>query len=136
MPAPLPATNPWLRNQGKTNYLSNIRTTPGLNYEHVSDPIPSKVNPNSFQNGTPQNNFNSLVGEFNLLNQLIDLEKMVRLVRELNSQLRGCTNELNKFIKFNQFCQSKFMANTNTANTCQLDVARGTRTGSGPVSRN
>lgn len=53
-----------------------------------------------------------------MLNQLIDLEKMVRLVRELNSQLRGCSSDLEKFMKLSKFCQTQFKATEAEINQC------------------
>lgn len=99
IPAPLPTTNPWLNNRGgRFNDVSRV------------PPPPEKVD--------TQTNFNSLVSEFNMLNQLVDLEKMVRLVRELNMQLRGCTSDLEKFLKFSKFCQTQFKATETEINQC------------------
>lgn len=113
VPAPTPTTNPWMRNQKHVTERTNIEPNSTQNLEKVSSVIyPQSVNPD------PQSNFSTLTEELNVLNQLIDLEKMVRLVKELNLQLRGCTNELDKFLKFNKFCQNFSMANTNIAYSC------------------
>lgn len=112
VPAPLPTTNPW---NSKKSHEAPAPRWPNNNLSSVAPP---KMNENA-QNKDAQATFNTLVSELNMLNQLIDLEKMVRLVRTLNSQLRGCTNELDKFLKFNQFCQTYFMTNDNSATRCQ-----------------
>lgn len=120
VPAPEPTTNPW-KNQTATTSARRMGITPTTNMRsnYVSSVISHQVGSSLPQNSNPQTNFSSLLTELNVLNQLIDLEKMVRLVRELNLHLRGCTNELEKFLKFHQFCQNSFEANEISALSCQ-----------------
>lgn len=59
-----------------------------------------------------QCNFTDLVSEFNVLGQLVDLNKMINLVRELNSLLKKCKDELEKFMTLNNFCLKHFQAQT------------------------
>lgn len=59
------------------------------------------------------NNFNSLVSEFNMLNNLIDINKMLQLVREINRLLANCKDNLEKFVTLNNFCQKNFKATIN-----------------------
>lgn len=60
---------------------------------------------------TASNDLSGLVREFNVLNNLIDLSKMLNLVRELNKVLANCKDDLEKFEKLNEFCQTNFKAN-------------------------
>lgn len=116
VPAPLPATNPWTNNRG------NPWTSKEVIEPNVS---------NAPQINDSQLNFNNMVSEFQTLNQLIDIDKMVRLVRELNSQLRGCNSEFEKFMHFNKFCQTLFKATESELNRClPQDAVAGTQMGS------
>lgn len=117
MPAPMPTTNPWL-NRMKPREARNMPLAPPPNVRnnYVSSVISQEFTGPSPQKSDHQTNFSSLIGEFNVLNQLIDLERMVRLVRELNSQLRSCKDEMEKFFILNQFCQFHFKANETTTN--------------------
>lgn len=105
IPAPIPTTNPWNNNRGqKANEVNRV--------------APPQTNNVTHQRDQPQTSFNTLVSEFQMVNQLIDLDKMIRLVRELNLELTNSTNELEKFVKFNKFCQTHFMANESQNNRC------------------
>lgn len=50
----------------------------------------------------------NLIGEFDELNKIIDIDRMIAYVKELNNQLRSCKNELEKFITFNNFGKNYF----------------------------
>lgn len=115
IPAPMPKTNPWNGNHPDMRR----ETAPGsfITNNYVSTGNQSKHNDRMNETTDTPNNFSALAREMTELNQLIDLGKMVRLVRQLNSELRGCSNEIDKFIKFNQFCQNNFKAIETAANS-------------------
>lgn len=107
VPAPLPQINAW----------TNIgRAVPHLGQElHDSVSRPRSTNT---EEQNPQINFNTLVSEFTELNQLLNVEHMVNLIRELNKQLRTCQTDLEKFLKFNNFCQLNFTADSGRSKQC------------------
>lgn len=107
VPAPVPEVNPWV-NTGRSILQTGQKPT-----ERAF--IPRTINT---EEPDPQMNFNSLVSEVTELNQLINVEHMVKLIRELNSQLRTCQSELEKFSKFNNFCQVNFKADFEKAKQC------------------
>lgn len=117
VPAPMPLNSPWISNNMNRGRITGTNGTPSM--FNVSSVIPNRVtNENEHNKNDSQSNFSSLINELNVLNQLIDLEKMVRLVRELNIQLRDCTTDQEKIFKFNQFCQTHFKTNEISANPC------------------
>lgn len=93
--APPPTVNAWTQRAT----LSERMQTPHTPFVAVSG------------NKNIQNNITDLVSEFNILDQLVDLNKMLLLVRELNTLLRDCKDELEKFVTLNNFCLKNFLAN-------------------------
>lgn len=92
--APLPRVNVWAQPTGLA------QRTPAV---PANDPMMAG------DMGTA-NNFKDLVSEFNVLNDLIDINKMLHLVRELNRLLATCKDGLEKFVTLNNFCQKHFRA--------------------------
>lgn len=97
--APPPLTNAWTQ-RTITNERSNAAHTPITTTTEASN---------------TQTNFTDLVSEFNMLGQLLDLNKMLILVRELNNLLKTCKDDLEKFVTLNNFCIKNFKANPQTA---------------------
>ena len=50
----------------------------------------------SYENQQNLHDFHTLMGEINILNELCDLGKMLRLVRNLNGKLVNCKSDLEK----------------------------------------
>lgn len=97
VPAPAPTNNAWARG----NPL-NKPPTQTIHHE------PATTNNFSQQSANNNNSFNGLVSEMDELSQLINLDKMFKAVKQLNQLLRNCTNELDKFKTFYNFCQANF----------------------------
>lgn len=101
VPAPLPKINAWAKTD-RAGPLSGQEPE-----EHISR---HRTITTTEQN--PQINFNTLVSEFNELNQLINVEHMVNL--------RTCQTDLEKFLKFKNFCELNFTADSHRAMQCIL----------------
>lgn len=87
----------------KVSYANIINN----NKNETSTLLGHGVNIPNLQNN-PNNNINSfstLMNEFNTLNKLVDIDKMLNMVRELNANLVNCTDEIQKFMIFQQVCQ-------------------------------
>lgn len=100
IPAPPPKTNPWLAQNRSQNH------------QVAEQAQPRQVN-NLFQNNvesenSDNNTFTTLLGEFQTLNSLVDLEYMLKLVKELNLKLINCKNEMEQFLVINRFCSERF----------------------------
>lgn len=104
VPAPLPRVNQWFKNSDSSIAPNNVQRSI----------IREGISHTNNQQET-HTNFQSLVSEFGELNRLINLDNMIKLVRDINSQLRCCKNELEKFMKFNKFCMDNFLACETTA---------------------
>lgn len=59
---------------------------------------------NQNQNGS-KDDLNTLLSELNTLNQLCDIKKMINMVRELNLNLKDCTDNIQKLLIFQSICQ-------------------------------
>lgn len=110
IPAPIPTTNPWSMGNPFNRTAQNqqqIRTTaPPTDYAHGH----GSTNLQIHTQPSTSNNIYNLIGEFDELNKMIDIDRMFAYVKELNNQLRSCNNELEKFITFNNFCKKYFSA--------------------------
>lgn len=117
--APVPKANPWFQNNkeipNKENIPQSVRASVSVlvpnsaqNQYSASNSVNNK---NTAKSDNPQELFKDLVSEFSTLNQSVDLLKMLNLVRELNSELKNCSNNFEKFMTINNFCQTKLMAN-------------------------
>lgn len=100
--APAPVTNAWdarrqaLAAQNETMMTPEPRTTrPPL----LLTPPTNK--PSQIAGGT--NQLSSITDEFNKLNQLIDLDQMLKRVKYLNNKLENCNSEIEKFQVFYKF---------------------------------
>lgn len=89
-PAPLPAFNPW------TGGRTAIQRHP--------PPASNNEGQRLRESESSASGFSELCGEINALNQLIDVNKMLGLVKNLNAQLAHCKTEFEKFQVFNSFC--------------------------------
>lgn len=105
-PAPIPQTNAWQKPQrGPTTIHEPTILASGA---RISATLTKGSNP-----GPPgDNQFDMLVSEFKELNSLINMNRMITLVRTLNASLKSCTTELEKFNTFTIFCQNNFGAET------------------------
>lgn len=104
--APIPTTNPWFKNRtANPNTALPQNTTAQPTQQHQQQQQQqTQQHPNNQLSG-----FNELTNEIAQLNQLINIEKMLQLVKELNAKLRSCTSEMEKFLAFNNFVQNKFV---------------------------
>lgn len=114
IPAPIPE-NAWKRNRTGKNQNVAPPSTPTTSEQ-------ARRNTNKQDNvempDLGDNNFTSLVSEFNELNSLVDLNYMISLVRKLNSTLKNCKNDLEKFITVNNFCKHNFGAENSSTTQC------------------
>ncbi|XP_076660776.1 uncharacterized protein LOC143364175 [Halictus rubicundus] len=60
---------------------------------------------NSNQDKGDLSDFISLTNEINQLNKLVNIKQMLDLVRELNNQIKHCSNKVEQFQIFIEFCQ-------------------------------
>lgn len=86
IPAQIPTNNP----SAKGNPFTATR-----------DPVPATQLPNPHSKQTLS--FNELVSEIDELNLLIDINKMLNAVKQLNQILKSCNSELQKFKAFFDF---------------------------------
>ena len=120
IPAPPPLINPWQRNiqqrlqqqtqqqyqQQQTTQSQQNQTQPQPQQKTIQHQQPTQQQqPNLMQN---MNKFSELTSEFAQLNTLINVDKMLQLVRDLNAKLRECNNELEQFVAFQNFCATRF----------------------------
>lgn len=122
--APIPTVNPWAKHQATENghipktSVNNLVPNSALIEKSENSATNSAImNKSSVNSANPQLIFKELVSEFSTLNQTVDLLKMLNLVRELNSELKNCSNEMEQFMTINTFCQTKFMANNSSQRT-------------------
>lgn len=114
IPAPIPE-NAWQRNKIGRNQ-DVVPPNMLRKSEQTSRNISQRSNGEMRDLG--DNNFTLLVSEFNELNSLIDLNHMISLVRKLNTSLKTCKNDLEKFIAVNNFCKLNFGAEKSTTSQC------------------
>lgn len=100
VPSTGPTINPWIRE-------------PQLRRESY-EMIQTRLH----NNKDNQHSVQTLISEFNELDKLINIDNMIRLVRELNLTLRTCDNQLDKFLKFREFCNKISMADNNKESQC------------------
>lgn len=112
IPAPIPSINAW---NHKRNQLPLSRVAGNIATQ--SSEIPQNMN--RLQNHNSGDNFNSLVSEFIELDSLINMNRMISLVRSLNAALRKCVSELDKFQTFNSFCLQNFGADKTVPSQCR-----------------
>lgn len=105
IPAPLPKSNPWINR--------NLPTQPP--YLHTIPEQSHHLHNNQNDNRDNTNTLMTLMGEFQTLNTLIDLNHMLMLVRELNTKLSLYKNNpMQQFVVFSEFCKEKFNNSSST----------------------
>lgn len=109
VPAPIPE-NVWQRKRFERATETPSNSAQPKNNSGV--PVIRQIN------SSDNNNFDELVSEFKELNSLIDVNNMLALVRSLNSTLKACTNEKQKFFAFNNFCQLNFGSDSTSSPQC------------------
>lgn len=91
-PAPPPKTNHWER-RGPT--------PPPMEADNPRPPTETRRQDNNM----PENGMQDLTNELNKLSRLIDINKYITLIKELNRKLQNCTTEIQKFEIFYNFTQ-------------------------------
>lgn len=107
--APIPTTNPW---KERTPHINNeLLENNEENFPPLSEtrrPQTTTHNPqqsytlNTQQTPTFQN-LQTLTQEFNTLNELINVDKMIKLIQNLNTKLTQARNNTEKFLIFHSF---------------------------------
>lgn len=103
-PAPLPKDNKWFARANQRTEVSPTTTASNNNigYSARAGEIESA---SDNHNSDPMCGMNTLTNELNKLDKLIDINKMIGLVRDLNNKLTSCQTEMEKFQCFYKFCQ-------------------------------
>lgn len=109
-PAPPPATNAWTV---RANRIAAEAAPTPASSQPTTSTASVGVSANKCESGSgsanvpkdPMTGVNALMSEFNKLNKLINVNRMLSLVTELNKQLEKCNTFADQFICFNNFCQ-------------------------------
>lgn len=102
IPAPPPRENFWENRKSNTTINNNQDTSPTEPNRSTDTQHARGINKVSADS---QNNFEQLTYEVNKLNTLINIDKMLNLIRILNNKLVECKDNMSRFITFNTFVQ-------------------------------
>lgn len=112
-PAPLPTQNYWERrktNQQNQNSSNGAHIQQETQHPERRQPI-NRTNYNNQVSTDSISQVNELTSEYIELNRLINVDRMLSLVRQLNAKLRTCTDSLSQFAAFNTFVNELISSN-------------------------
>lgn len=101
LPAPPPQTNVWENRRNTATTAINQENSTRQQIEQGTSQERRQIN--TQVSADPFNNFRLLSTEFDKLNHLINVEKMLSLVRQLNIKLENCKDNIEMFMTFRDF---------------------------------
>lgn len=114
-PAPIPKENIWVKRAAQHRSAGNNDSRPGPTQveAQVATQVaaaggqrPQMEERTEFAGNPKIINFSEFTSEINNLNNLINVNAMLKAIKDLNAQLLTCNNEIEKFTTFYTFTQN------------------------------